>query len=304
MDHSKNICMAFIVLCLLTMKIYAGDAGNNGFALLKLDVDARAAGMGGAYTAIAEDASAVYWNPAGLAGAKSRSFTIMHHAWIKDFSHDFAAAQLKTGKHNIGISVNLLTFSDIEIRDLPTEEPYGTTDAITFAGMLSYATNVYDDYAAGINIKYLFEKLYLEKSSGWAIDLGVRKKDVISGMDLGAAIQNIGQLSKLKRENTPLPFIIRGGVGYHLPVKLMDNMPVLAADVQYIRDESVYYHLGSQVDIYQYLAVRFGWVIGGGQNQPAFGFSLKYSAFHFNYSYSVAKYKLVGQQHISMGFIF
>ena len=68
--------------------------------------------------------------------------------------------------------------------------------------------------AVGINLKYLFEKYYLEKASGWAMDIGVKKKNIMDGLDLGFSIQNIGHISKLKKESTPLPLIINTGIGY------------------------------------------------------------------------------------------
>lgn len=305
MKYRLKLFYILLIMGLLTVNLYSGEAGKNGFTLLKMEVDARAAAMGGAYTAVAEDASAVFWNPAGLAGAPSRSFVVMHHAWIADYSHEFAAAHLLAGKHNLALSVNLLSISDIEIRgNVATEEPDGTTEAINFAGMVSYATCLLNDYAVGINVKYLFEKLYLEKAAGWAIDLGFKKKEIITGTDLGITIQNIGYLSELKEESTPLPLIVRGGLGYHVPIDISGNVPLLSADVQFINDEDVYYHLGSQLDLLTYFTVRFGWVSSSNLNQPTLGFSINYSRFHFDYSYASSPFDLDASQYISIGFLF
>ncbi len=297
------ISLSLIILLLFT-NVFSGDAGKNGFALLKMEVDARAAAMGGAYTAVAEDASAAFWNPAGLAGSSSKSFVIMHHSWIADLSQEFASAHLLTGKHNIALSVNLLTIKDIEIRDMATDEPYGTTEWIVFSGMMSYATYLVDDIAVGINLKYLFEKLYLEKATGWAIDFGVKKKNIIDRLDLGLTVQNIGQTSKLEQESTPLPLMVNSGIGYTLPVEILGKKPLIAADIQFIKDESLYYHFGSQFELYKNFALRLGWIAGNSKNQPTMGIGLNYSSFHFDYSYSMAQYDLDGNQRISMGIHF
>ena len=45
---------------------------------LKLGVGARALGMGGAFAGLADDASAAYWNPAGLAYLKTNQFMPTH----------------------------------------------------------------------------------------------------------------------------------------------------------------------------------------------------------------------------------
>ncbi|HEM49488.1 MAG TPA: PorV/PorQ family protein [Caldithrix sp.] len=304
MNHNKSYIFFVIILFLFTTHVFSGDAGKNGFALLKMEVDARAAAMGGAYTAVAEDASAAFWNPAGLAGSSAKSFIFMHYNWIADLSQEFASAHLLTGKHNIAFSANLLTMKDIEIRDMASDEPYGTTEWIVFSGMMSYAAYLIDDIAVGINLKYLFEKLYLEKASGWAVDFGAKKKNVITGLDLGLTIQNIGQMSKLRKESTPLPLMVTTGIGYNLPVELLGKQPLIAADVQYVNDESVYYHIGSQIDLYKYVTLRLGWIVGDNKNQPTMGVGLNYSRFHFDYSYSMTQYDLDGNQRISLGFQF
>jgi hypothetical protein len=304
MNYKISFISILLINLIITTNLFSGEAGKNGFALLKMEVDARAAAMGGAYTAVAEDASAAFWNPAGLAGSSEKSFVIMHHSWIADFSQEFASAHLLTGKHNVALSVNLLAIEDIPIRDTAIDEPYGTTEALTFAGMLSYATYVVNDIAIGINIKYLFEKLYLEKATGWAFDFGVKQKNIIERLDLGFTIQNIGKTSELKRESTPLPLMINSGIGYTLPVEILGRNPLFAADVKFIKDESIYYHLGSQLDFYNYFALRFGWIVGNNKNQPSVGIGIKYSSFHFDYSYSMVPYDLDGNQRISMGIHF
>jgi hypothetical protein len=187
---------------------------------------------------------------------------------------------------------------------MASDEPYGTTEWIVFSGMMSYATYVSENIAVGFNLKYLFEKLYLEKASGWAFDLGAKKKNIIEGLDLGLTIQNIGQMSKLKKESSPLPFMVNTGIGYNLPIELLGRKPLIAADVQYIKDESVYYHAGTQLDLHKYFTLRFGWITGNNKNQPAMGIGLNYLRFHFDYSYTMAQYDLDGNQRISMGIQF
>ena len=299
-----NIYFILLILLFLLADLHSADGGKNGFALLKMDVDARAAAMGGAYTAIASDASAAFWNPAGLAGASSRSLIIMHYSWFADFAQEFASAQLMTGKHNLALSVNLLTIQDIEIRDMPSDEPYGTTEWMSFSGMISYGTNLTSDISAGVNFKYLFEKAYLEKAPGWAVDFGFKKRQIFKGLDLGLTLQNLGQMTELKQKSTPLPVIAAAGIGYVIPFQILGNNPLFATDIQYINDESFYYHFGSQLDLLTYLSIRLGWMTGNSKNQRTFGIGLNYKSFHFDYAYSSSQYKLDGNQRISLGIVF
>jgi hypothetical protein len=98
--------------------------------------------------------------------------------------------------------------------------------------------------------------------------------------------------------------MINSGIGYTLPLELLGKNPLIAVDVQYIKDESIYYHFGSQVDLLKYFALRFGWIIGDNKNQPTLGIGINYSSFHFDYSYSISQYELDGNQRISMGLLF
>ena len=69
----------------------SGQGGSSGGAFLKLGADARAAGMGGAVRAAVDDATAIYWNPAGLAGLRYRHATMSHGAAYQSTFHEFIA---------------------------------------------------------------------------------------------------------------------------------------------------------------------------------------------------------------------
>ncbi|MEQ1920666.1 MAG: hypothetical protein ABL955_15865, partial [Elusimicrobiota bacterium] len=57
------------------------SAGADAFDFLRLDANARAVGMGGAYTALATDSNALLYNPAGLARVRSSEATFMHNPY-------------------------------------------------------------------------------------------------------------------------------------------------------------------------------------------------------------------------------
>jgi hypothetical protein len=153
----------FILLLFTFSSLMANIGGRVGFAYLKVGVDARAAAMGEAYSAVARDASATYWNPAALALSTTNSIVLMHNDWLLDVSHEFAAVQLFRGKHNVAFSMNLLHVSGIELRSSrATEIAEGETNAINiyFAG--SYATDIISDWKLGFQFKYLYEKYILK----------------------------------------------------------------------------------------------------------------------------------------------
>lgn len=288
MIQSIAVRMYLLIVCALIIApdIQAGSAGKNGFAMLKVDVDARAAAMAGAYTALAGDAAAAYWNPAGLTRAGQRSFIIMHNEWLADIRQEFAAFHFLQGKHHLAVSANLMTIPDIELRGrVPTLEPQGTTEAFTFAAALSYARIFKEYWQVGLSLKYLFEKYYLENAPGWAIDLGVMKKDLLPNLDWGFSLQNVGRMSQLREVRTPLPLMIRNGFAYHYMIKKINRTIILSNDLQYIHNETFYFRLGGDLALHDYLHVRLGWINGADDHHFTFGLGLNYASYHFDYAF-------------------
>ena len=96
MSSMKRILTTAFALCLMSGHIFAGSfsssaQGTTAAEFLQLGVGGRAMGLSGAYTAVADDAGALYWNPAGLAGVEKRAATFMHAAYLQSSFYDYAA---------------------------------------------------------------------------------------------------------------------------------------------------------------------------------------------------------------------
>jgi len=131
------------------------DAGNTGLAFLKIGAGGRASGMGEAFTAIANDASATYWNPAGLAHLQQGEFVFTHNKWLQDISHEFLAVSFQLGKNAFGISFISNNIDGIEYRLQPTSEPLGLIDARDIMLGFSFAREFRSNFKWGITVKYL-----------------------------------------------------------------------------------------------------------------------------------------------------
>ena len=279
-------------------------AGNNGLAFLKIDVDARAAALGGAYSALSEDATAVFWNPAGLASSKEKSLVLMHNEWLADISQEFAALQFYQGKHNFALALNLLNIPGIEIRgNTPTENPDGVVDAINLSAALSYATTIFDSWQIGGSFKYLHEKYFMAAANGWAVDVGVQKR-FGENIRTGLTIQNLGGMQPLLNVSTPLPALARAGIAYSLPFSFLDRRPLVAGDLQYVFGEEVLGRFGLEFGFKQYLALRMGYVAGSETQNFTMGLGLEYSGYHLDYAYAPFEYDLGNTHRISFGFSF
>jgi len=113
------VIRALIVAVCLLLPLTAEGAqifekvGTLGGQSLKIGVGARAAAMGDAYVAIADDATAVYWNPAGIARLSGQSVTVNHTAWPADILFDQAAYvfNIKGIPRMLGVNGRELTLS-------------------------------------------------------------------------------------------------------------------------------------------------------------------------------------------------
>jgi hypothetical protein len=290
-----------LILLLSVSAVFSETGGKIGLSYLKIGVDARAAAMGDAYTAVANDASATYWNPAGLAGSGNNSLILMHNSWLQEINQEFGAVQFVNGIHNLAVSINMMSVSGIELRDETASEiPIGDTQALnTYLG-LAYATKIFDNWQFGLQAKYLYEKYYLYSADGFALDLGIKKENLLQDLSWGLVIQNLGKMSALKEEATKLPLNLRTGVSYLLPFQLLENRPLMAADINYIMDDVTTLNFGLEVPLVTYADIRLGYVFGRETQSMTAGFGLNYGIFHIAYAFVPYSYDLGNSHRFSL----
>lgn len=202
----------------------AGPAAAAGF--LSSGPGARAAAMGGAFTALSDDNSAVYYNPAGLAG--QRGALMIEHVPItesgaglsfKDGRLDFAAAQYPTRVGTFGFGLVQFAIGDIEARQTLADSAT-KINASQLALFLPYGFNV-GRLSLGLTGKMVNYSLGQYSGSGYGLDLGAKtplyRNDTILGRDTvvsgGVAIRNAIQPTlRLYKDNAPLERIIAAGV--------------------------------------------------------------------------------------------
>ncbi len=91
----KPIC--YSILMFLVTGIWNQAFANSGASFLKIGVGARASGIGSAYTAIADDVTALYWNPAGLAQMRKKEIAATHTELFADTRYDFIGYAMPLG---------------------------------------------------------------------------------------------------------------------------------------------------------------------------------------------------------------
>lgn len=174
--------------------------GTTAAQVLKFNVGPRAIGMGGAFTAIADDITAVYWNPGGTANINTNEVFFNHTSLFSDISHDFAAfATNLPGIGTVGAFVSILSMDEMKVRTI--ENPEGTGEFFnynTFIMGLNYARYLTTNFAIGFNVKYISENLWHMNSTGFAIDIGTLYKiPVLNELRIASSISNFGTKMQL-----------------------------------------------------------------------------------------------------------
>jgi hypothetical protein len=231
------------------------SAGTSGFSFLKINVGARAVAMGGAFTGLADDESALYYNPAGLTGFEQQRFIGGYHHYFADMQSGIVGYITPIAyDHALGFYISYLNYGDFTKTDLDGNVlgDFGGGDllfGVAGAYSLSY------DLSVGGAVKFIYEKIDKFSATGLAVDMGVRYTTLRRRLVLGAAVQHLGfQMSALGDEKDKLPLTFRGGVSARprgLPILLsgdviipVDNDPVFAVGGEYYELKPLYIRLG------------------------------------------------------------
>lgn len=169
-------------------------AGTTAAGFLNVGVGARAVGMGGAFVALANDATTMYWNPAGISLFTQPMATFSHTRWIADINFNYTGFALPLDQFGtIGINATFLSTDPMERTTVYS--PTGTGemfDVGSYAFAFSYAASLTDRFSIGFNAKYIQEKIYHSTASGAAFDIGTLYITRLNGMKIGMSISNYG----------------------------------------------------------------------------------------------------------------
>jgi len=282
-------------LCSLTgwAKDINSKAGTSAFPFLKINLGARAVGMGGAFTGLADDESALYYNPAGIASFEERRFIAGYHNYFADMQSGFLGYTNQLGERLYwGGWVSYLNYGEFIETD-STGLILGDFSGGDILAAFTLAVKQGHNFALGGTIKLIYERVHEYSASGVAVDLAAKYSSDRGRFGAGLMIQNLGkQLSALGVEKYRLPLTVRGGVS----VRPRAFPLIVAGDVILPVDNDVVVALG--VDYYEFkpFYARIGWNSFGSNFRGAdsddtwaglsLGVGFDYGKMHIAYAYS------------------
>jgi len=261
--------------------------GTVAAPFLEIPVGAPAVGMGTAFVSLANDPTALYWNPAGAVALQQNEVVAAHMGWIADTRFDFAALVLPLGDFGtLGISYTSLSMDDMKVRTV--ELPEGTGEYFSagdIAAGVSYARKLSERFSVGFTGKYIHQTIWHASASAFALDFGTMfRTDLFGSMVIGASLSNFGtsmQLSgrdlrqfgriddtklgsneriptNVEMESWDLPLLFQLGVST-TPLKGDDYRWTVAIDALHPSDNHESVNLGTELAFRDYLFLRGGY---------------------------------------------
>lgn len=159
----STIILAAFVLALFGAQTSNAQVGGSAVVFLKIEPDSRAAGMGNAGVALADNASATFWNPAGLAFQTGSEASITHSNWLPEFNAGLFYEYL-VAKHHVpgwGTFGGHLTYLFLGEHDGRDEEnnPTGTFRSYDLATGASWGGKLTDQFGVGTSVRFIYSNL-------------------------------------------------------------------------------------------------------------------------------------------------
>jgi outer membrane protein OmpA-like peptidoglycan-associated protein len=258
---------------------------------LSLPMDARSAGMGNAFGAIADDVSTLDINPAGLPLLSGPQILLMHNEWFQDVTMERGVFGMPLGNGGLGFSLDYLNYGSIDgftlnSNNIPVAS--GSVNANGFNGRVGYGFPLAENFYAGASAGYLEQTLAGTSQGAFNGDAGLLWRNIIPGASAGLALQNFGQQLNGYSLGTNVDF----SIAYKSPVFNQTHSFNLDVDTNIPTDgASVGWDFGAEYWLAHVLALRAGEQIsndriGSGLSGLSLGAGLAWGQLEFDYAFS------------------
>jgi hypothetical protein len=250
---------------------------------LKIAVGARAAGMGGAFVGVADDASSIFWNAAGIAriDPDKSELSLNHANWPAEMAFDQISYVFHVKKipGAFGVNARALTMDPmVETTAYQPDPSIGTGrtfDAGMMAAGVTYARSFTDKFSAGVTGNFISEGLAEYSQQTFAMDVGTLYDVGALGMKIGMSISNIGAQVKFIERDGRIPSIFRVGTSAVL-INGTDQKLVGSFEFSHPPDNAERMNVGGEYTFRKYLFLRGGYNINYDAESYAAGVG-----FHF-----------------------
>ncbi len=286
----KRICMYSIIALLMISRLYSNnDYSTSAGRFLLLGGGARPGALGGAYSAVAEDAGAITWNPGGLAYVKAFELSFMHMMYDEDISYEYVSSTIPLDFGTFGL--NFIYMGMNPLAEISEGDVTGRTlDYSDMAIAFAFGKEILPFLGFGANVKYIKSAMGVKETTdyfeatGIAFDAGVVSRfdlfrfysEPENNLRIGVSLQNIGTGLKYISEKHPFPLVIKPGLFYK-PIRYT----AIVFDYNIINDSANTMNIGLEVLPEWFLSPRGGIKIKDGIKTYTMGAGIKYNVGSF-----------------------
>ena len=242
---NKMKLAVYFCLVILTVLAFPGRSlaqGEAAVPFLLLAPDSRFSALGESGAGLADNSSAIFWNPAGIAFLTGSDVSITHSNWLPQFNLDLFYDYLSFRMYiedisgSVTSSLTYMNFGEFIYTDETSPDPKGTFSAFDAALTLGYATKLGSDWGVGMNFRIIHSQLSTlqvgeEQGEGVAtsvsFDLAAMwRPEVIdlfgwkteNRFSVGANLSNLGpKITYIDQaQSDPIPTNLRLGFAFHL----------------------------------------------------------------------------------------
>ncbi len=288
---------AFIIMICLASSLspaLAENAGGDPGEFLSFGAGARSLGMGKAFVAVADDASATYWNPAGLTLIDRPQITSLYSTLFEDTSYSFVGyAHPMSGPDSFGVNAVLLTSDNFEKVDY-ANKAIGTFSDQKMSVELCYARRLHSDISVGLGLKYIGRSIDEHSDSFISSDIGGIYTPT-SNLSLGLVIRNAASSKMCGDTNDSFSPEFRVGAAY----RMLDDDLLLSLDISRLFDAAQQFHGGIE---YKLLGDKLLLRAGADAVEITGGVGVNLGDLSIDYAY--AKQELGDSHRVSLSYKF
>ncbi|MBI4679155.1 MAG: PorV/PorQ family protein [Elusimicrobia bacterium] len=243
---------------------WALAGGSTAANFLQMDTSARSMGMGSAFVAVADDHSALYHNPAGLAQVDRKEAGLDYVRAPMDVAyHDATYAHPLPPRWTAAAGFNYMNVGPLTKTD-DTGAQIGTYMGTGMAIELALARDLGYGLKFGVGGKIVRESLDTRIGAAPAFDVGLLYD--YSRLRIGAAVKEMGPGLKLSQDTIPLPMTVKYGASYRVTTDGFVDALIVSAEARHVRDEDMQGAFGSELrlrgaGVCDFLALRIGYKV-------------------------------------------
>ncbi len=296
------------------------DGGRPG-AFLSYGAGARSLALGKTFVGIADDASTIYWNPAGLATLQKPELTALYASLYEQTGYSFAAGvvPLKPATSDqrpgtVGFALVNLSSRGFQLRDEYNYElgeggvsesaailSYGTKLPLAVGGSRPASVGGQARLAVGANLKLVNQNVNAQSDTGYGVDIGFLWQPDSSSLPANVGGQAQSAVSGLGKYLNPLSVglniqniiapklaLIEDPDKYPLAATLgfsyrfCNNNLLTAIDLNKTGNRQVKLHIGAEYTFVKMLALR----AGIDETEVTTGLGFKWQNYSLDYAFA------------------